>query len=78
MCSDFREFYDLDETLGEGLQGVVRTVVHKQTGRKYAMKTVSLGQGKARQTVVYDDVLGCSWSVGGLCAAAVKGFLPLE
>lgn len=72
MCSTFSEFYDLDKTLGEGLQGVVRIVVHKQTGRKYAMKTVSLGQGKVRQTGVCDDVLGCSQSVGGL------GFLPLK
>lgn len=44
-----QELYDIDEgVLGEGIQGVVRTVVHKKTGLKYAMKTVPLGAGKVR------------------------------
>ncbi|CAN0017332.1 unnamed protein product, partial [Laminaria digitata] len=44
---DVQELYDIDEgVLGEGIQGVVRTVVHKKTGLKYAMKTVPLGAGQ--------------------------------
>lgn len=47
--SDVQELYDIDEgVLGEGIQGVVRTVVHKKTGLKYAMKTVPLGAGQVR------------------------------
>ncbi|CAM9272793.1 unnamed protein product [Hapterophycus canaliculatus] len=45
---DVREFYDVDDddVLGEGIQGIVRTVVNKKTGIKFAMKTVPLGAGK--------------------------------
>lgn len=50
IYSDIREFYDIndDDVLGEGIQGVVRTVVNKKTGIKFAMKTVPLGAGKVR------------------------------
>ena len=52
------ELYDIDEgVLGEGIQGVVRTVVHKQTGLKYAMKTVPLGAGQVRLFSAYRHVL---------------------
>ncbi|CAM9138878.1 unnamed protein product [Ectocarpus sp. 12 AP-2014] len=44
---DIQEFYDIEsEVLGEGIQGVVRTVMNKKTGVKFAMKTVPLGAGK--------------------------------
>eukprot|EP00752_Nemacystus_decipiens_P018346 g16458.t1 len=44
---DIRELYDIDDdVLGEGIQGVVRTVVNKQTGIKFAMKTVPIGAGQ--------------------------------
>lgn len=49
--SDVREFYDVDDddVLGEGIQGIVRTVVNKKTGVKFAMKTVPKGAGKVRK-----------------------------
>lgn len=42
------DIYEVDEgaALGEGIQGIVRTITHKKTGVKYAMKTVPLGAGK--------------------------------
>ncbi|CAM9684418.1 unnamed protein product [Choristocarpus tenellus] len=41
------EVYDLiGEELGSGTQGVVELVRHKQTGIKYAMKTLPLNTGK--------------------------------
>lgn len=45
------DIYEVDEgaALGEGIQGIVRTITHKKTGVKYAMKTVPLGAGKVRE-----------------------------
>ena len=35
------EYYDIGEKLGEGTFGIVKAVVHKETGEKWACKAVN-------------------------------------
>ena len=45
---DITESFDVDggEVLGSGATSTVRTCVHKQTGKKYALKTIRLNRMK--------------------------------
>eukprot|EP00914_Ancora_sagittata_P025914 GHVO01051190.1.p1 GENE.GHVO01051190.1~~GHVO01051190.1.p1 ORF type:complete len:520 (-),score=53.01 GHVO01051190.1:399-1958(-) len=52
------EFYDLEETiLGTGISGAVRIATHKESGRTYAIKTLSLeGVNETKLAMFYNEV----------------------
>lgn len=49
--AEFKTRYDISEELGKGRYGIVRKVIEKQTGQKFAAKFVKCRTGKDREKV---------------------------